>query len=260
MAKSNAEENAQTGASVTSRALAILASFENSTGSLSVAKIAQRAHLPLSTTYRLVRELEEWGGLRRGSDGKYGIGFRIWELGQLAGRRLRDRAHPFLQDLFDLTHENVHMAIRDGMQTLYVDKVYGSRKMPVVSRIGGRLPMHATAVGRILLADQPDWFVDAYLQRELEAPTPKTVTDPKILRQIIDEVRRDGFSVTQEQMRVGVLSMALPVNYNGQVVASVGLVFEVFRYREVQRLMPLLRGTVERIEAAMAGTPTRIGN
>ncbi len=260
MAKSNAEENAQAGASVTSRALAILASFENSTGSLSVAKIAQRAHLPLSTTYRLVRELEEWGGLRRGSDGKYGIGFRIWELGQLAGRRLRDRAHPFLQDLFDLTHENVHMAIRDGMQTLYVDKVYGSRKMPVVSRIGGRLPMHATAVGRILLADQPDWFVDAYLQRELEAPTPKTVTDPKILRQIIDEVRRDGFSVTQEQMRVGVLSMALPVNYNGQVVASVGLVFEVFRYREVQRLMPLLRGTVERIEAAMVGTPTRIGN
>ncbi len=260
MAKSNAEENASAGASVTSRALAILASFENSTGSLSVAKIAQRAHLPLSTTYRLVRELEEWGGLRRGSDGKYGIGFRIWELGQLAGRRLRDRAHPFLQDLFDLTHENVHMAIRDGMQTLYVDKVYGSRKMPVVSRIGGRLPMHATAVGRILLADQPDWFVDAYLQRELEAPTPKTVTDPKILRQIIEDVRRDGYCVTQEQMRMGVLSMALPVHYNGQVVASVGLVFEVFRYREVQRLMPLLRGTIERIEAAMVGTPTRIGS
>jgi DNA-binding IclR family transcriptional regulator len=59
-------------------------------------------------------------------------------------------------------------------------------------------------------------------------------------------------------MRVGMLSMALPVHYNGQVVASVGLVFEVIRYREVQRLMPLLRGTVERIEASMAGSPTRI--
>lgn len=248
----------QAGASVTSRALAILAAFENSTGSLSVARIAQKAHLPLSTTYRLVRELEEWGGLRKGSDGKYQIGFRIWELGQLAGRRLRDRAHPFLQDLFELTHENVHMAIRDGMQTLYVDKVYGSRKMPVVSRIGGRLPMHATAVGRVLLSAQPQWFIDAYLQRELEAPTPKTITDPKLLADIITDVQRDGFSVTHEQMRVGMLSMALPVNYNGQVVASVGLVFEVIRYREVQRLMPLLRGTVERIEASMAGSPTRI--
>jgi DNA-binding IclR family transcriptional regulator len=251
-------EQPQAGASVTSRALAILAAFENSTGSLSVARIAQKAHLPLSTTYRLVRELEEWGGLRKGSDGKYQIGFRIWELGQLAGRRLRDRAHPFLQDLFELTHENVHMAIRDGMQTLYVDKVYGSRKMPVVSRIGGRLPMHATAVGRVLLSAQPQWFIDAYLQRELEAPTPKTITDPKLLADIITDVQRDGFSVTHEQMRVGMLSMALPVHYNGQVVASVGLVFEVIRYREVQRLMPLLRGTVERIEASMAGSPTRI--
>ena len=251
-------EQPQAGASVTSRALAILAAFENSTGSLSVARIAQKAHLPLSTTYRLVRELEEWGGLRKGSDGKYQIGFRIWELGQLAGRRLRDRAHPFLQDLFELTHENVHLAIRDGMQTLYVDKVYGSRKMPVVSRIGGRLPMHATAVGRVLLSAQPQWFIDAYLQRELEAPTPKTITDPKLLADIIADVQRDGFCVTHEQMRVGMLSMALPIAYNGQVVASVGLVFEVIRYREVQRLMPLLRGTAERIEAAMAGSPTRI--
>lgn len=246
------------GVSVTSRALAVLAAFENSTGSLSVARIAQKAHLPLSTTYRLVRELEDWGGLRKGSDGKYQIGFRIWELGQMAGRRLRDRAHPFLQDLFELTHENVHLAIREGMQSLYVDKVYGSRKMPVVSRIGGRLPMHATAVGRVLLAAQPQWFIDAYLQRELEAPTPKTVTDPRVLAQIIGDVQRDGFSVTHEQMRVGMLSMALPVHYNGQVVASVGLVFEVIRYREVQRLLPLLRGTVERIEMAMAGAPTRI--
>ena len=180
------------GASVTSRALSVLGAFEGSSGSLTVARIAARAQLPLSTTYRMVHELEQWGGLRKGSDGKYQVGFRIWELGQLAGRRLRDRAHPFLQDLFDLTHENVHLAIREGTQSLYVDKIYSSRKMPQVSRIGGRLTLHATAVGRVLLAAQPDWFVDAYLQRELEAPTPKTVTDPRMLTQLIDDVRRDG--------------------------------------------------------------------
>ena len=251
-------ESVTAGQSVTARALSILAAFENSTGSLSVSRIAQRAHLPLSTTYRLIAELEEWGGLRRGSDGKYQIGFRIWELGQMAGRRLRDRAHPYLQDLFELTHENVHLAIREGTQSLYVDKIYSSRKMPVVSRIGGRLPLHATAVGRVLLADQPDWFVDAYLQRELETPTPKTITDPKVLREIIADVRQDGFSVTMEQMRVGALSMALPVHFNGGVVAAVGLVFEVIRYREVQRLMPLLKGTAERIEQAMSGAPVRL--
>ena len=208
----------------------------------------------------MVHELEQWGGLRKGSDGKYQVGFRIWELGQLAGRRLRDRAHPFLQDLFDLTHENVHLAIREGTQSLYVDKIYSSRKMPQVSRIGGRLPLHATAVGRVLLAAQPDWFVDAYLQRELEAPTPKTVTDPRMLTQLIDDVRRDGYSVTIEQMRINALSVALPVVFNNQTVAALGLVFEAHRYREVQRFMPQLRGTTERIEFAMAGRALTMGD
>jgi len=250
--KKNAQE---VGQSVTSRALSILAAFQNTTGSLSVARIAQRAHLPLSTTYRLVAELEDWGALRRGSDGKYGIGFRIWELGQLAGRRLRDRAHPYLQDLFDLSHENVHMAIREGTQSLYVDKIYGSRKMPVVSRLGGRLPLHATAVGRVLLADQPDWFIDAYLERELEAPTPKTVTDPSVLRSVITDVQRERHSLTIEQMRLNVMSLAVPVMFKSSVVAAVGVVFDVNQSKDIQKLLPMLRGTVERIEQSMRGDP-----
>lgn len=243
----------ESGQSVTSRALSILAAFENTTGSLSVARIAQRAHLPLSTTYRLIAELEEWGGLRRGSDGKYQIGFRIWELGQMAGRRLRDRAHPFLQDLFDLAHENVHMAIREGMQSLYVDKIYGTKHMPKVTRVGSRLPLHATAVGRVLFASQPDWFVDAYLERELEAPTPKTVTDPVALKAIVEEVRAQNYSITHEQMRLDAMSIAVPVVFNNQVVAAVGLVVESGRTRETSRLLPMLRGTVERIENSMRG-------
>jgi DNA-binding IclR family transcriptional regulator len=253
-----AEKNEVPGASVTSRALSVLAAFEDAPGSLSVSRIAQKAGLPLSTTYRLVGELEEWGGLRKGSDGKYQIGFRIWELGQLAGRRLRDRAHPFLQDLFDLTRENVHLAIREGTQSLYVDKLYGSRKMPVVSRVGGRLPLHATAVGRIMLAAQPQWFIDAYLEGDLEKPTPNTVTNPVILRQLIAEINEQGYAVTIEQMRPGALSVAVPIVFNETTVASVGLVFESNRYREVSRFLPMLTGTAHRIEGAMVGLSARM--
>lgn len=100
MARSPAQSNETS--SVTSRALSVLSAFENSPGSLSVSRISQRCGLPLSTTYRLIHELEEWGGLDKTADGKYQVSMRIWELGQLAGRRLRDRAHPFLQDLFAL--------------------------------------------------------------------------------------------------------------------------------------------------------------
>lgn len=238
---------------VIDRVLAVLAAFEGTTGSLTVAGIAQRAHLPVSTTYRIVASLEGWGALRKGSDGRYQIGFRLWSLGQQAGRRLRDRAHPFLQDLFDLTHENVHLAIRDGLYSLYIDKVYNSRKLPIVSRIGGRLPLHATAVGRVLLAAQPDWFVDAYLARELESPTPSTVTDPDELARIIQAVRREGISVTHEQMRLGAISLAAPIVYEEETVASVALVFDITQAGEIERLRPAVKGTAEKISRAMRG-------
>jgi DNA-binding IclR family transcriptional regulator len=242
---------------VVGRALSVLAAFEGTPGSLAVATIAKRAGLPVSTTYRIVAELEDWGALRKGSDGRYQIGFRLWELGMQAGRRLRDRAHPYLQDLFDLTQENVHLAIRDGLQSLYVDKVYNSSKLPVISRVGGRLPMHATAVGRVLLAAQPDWFVTAYLERELEAPTAKTVTDAAELASIVRAVQADGYSITIEQMRLGALSVAVPVMFEQETVASVGLVFEAHRSTDAYRVLPMLKGTAEKISAAMHGTPVR---
>lgn len=238
---------------VVGRALAVLAAFEGTSGSLTVAAIAKRAELPVSTTYRLVAELEDWGAIRKGSDGKYQIGFRIWELGQQAGRRLRDRAHPFLQDLFDLTQENVHLAIRDGLHSLYVDKVYNSKKLPVVSRIGGKLPLHATAVGRVLLAAQPDWFVEAYLARELEAPTPHTVTDPVLLAEAIQAVRTDRYSVTYEQMRLGAISIAAPIVYEEETVASVALVFDKRMASEVDRFLPMVIGTADKISTVMRG-------
>lgn len=252
-------DQVERGPSVTSRALSVLAAFEDSSGSLSAAVIAERSGLPLSTTYRLIGELEEWGGLRRGPDGRYQIGMRIWEIGQLAGRRLRDRAHPHLQDLFELTRENVHLAIRDGVQAIYVDKVYGSRRLSVVSRVGGRVPLHASAVGRVLLAFEPDWYITAYLKRDLEAPSPNTVTDRRMLAQLIAEVKATRISVTIEQLRPGALSIAAPIEFSGEVVAAVGLVFESNRYREVSRFLPLLKGTAERIETAMVGVPMRLG-
>ena len=242
-----------TSESVTARSLAVLAAFENSSGALSVARIAQRAHLPVSTTYRLVHELETWGALDKNVDGKYQVGMRIWELGQLAGLRLRDRrARPFLQDLFDLTHENVHMAVRQGAQALYVDKIYGSRKVPVVSRVGGRLPLHATAVGRVLLAAEPKWFIEAYLDKELEAPTMKTMIDRTELSQAIKQTADQGYSIAIEQMRVGACSVAVPLIVDGQTVASIGLVLEAHRSGEIKRLLPMLQGTVDRIQKALS--------
>ncbi|WP_413251054.1 helix-turn-helix domain-containing protein [Sinomonas flava] len=87
------------GRTVTSKSLAILFAFESGRRSLSLSELAEAAHLPLSTTHRLVAELVEWGALARDPQGRIQLGLRLWELGQNAGRALRDTAHPFIQDL-----------------------------------------------------------------------------------------------------------------------------------------------------------------
>ena len=103
----------QPGQTVTSRVLSILAVFESSLAPRSLTDIAQETGLALSTTHRLVKELEEWDALQRDAQGRYQIGIRLWELGQHAGRQVRDIARPLLQDLFSLTQETVHIAIRE---------------------------------------------------------------------------------------------------------------------------------------------------
>jgi DNA-binding IclR family transcriptional regulator len=112
-----------------------------------------------------VGELVQWGALDRDAGGRYHVGLRLWEVAQNAGRQLRDTARPFLQDLFSLTQETAHLAVREGHEALYIDRVYSSRRAPRASRVGGRLPLHATAVGKVLLAYEEPWVREAYLRR-----------------------------------------------------------------------------------------------
>ena len=114
------------GRTVASRILAVFEAFESHGPSLSLTQIAEFTGLPVSTTHRIVGELTEWGALARDAQGRYQVGIRLWELAQNAGRRLRDTARPFLQDLFSLTGESVLLAVREGNEALYVDRIYGS--------------------------------------------------------------------------------------------------------------------------------------
>ena len=118
------------GQSVTGRVLSILAVFEKSLAPRSLTDISAETGLPLSTTHRLLAELEAWDALQRDANGRYQIGLRLWELGQHAGRQVREIARPLLQDLYSLTQETVHIAVREHTDVLYIDRVYGSRRVP----------------------------------------------------------------------------------------------------------------------------------
>ncbi|MDH2425605.1 IclR family transcriptional regulator [Sphaerisporangium sp. TRM90804] len=231
------------GRSVTSRVLAVLGAFDTGHQELTLTDIARRSGLALTTAHRLVRELEGWQALSRGDDGRYHVGLRLWELGQLGSGRLREVAHPWLQELFGATGENVHLAVRDGLEVLYVDKVYGRRAVPILSRTGTRLPMHPTGVGKALLAYETEWFIGSYLARKLERPTPHTVTEPGRLARELASVRARGYALTYEEMTLGSCSAAAPIMVDGRPVAAVGVVLSSRRARELPRLVePLLDG------------------
>jgi DNA-binding IclR family transcriptional regulator len=241
------------GRTVTSKALALLGAFESGPTALSLSDLAGRADLPLPTAHRLVGELVAWGALERDANGRYTVGLRLWEVAQNAGRYLRDTAHPHLQDLFSLTHETAHIAIRDGHEALYIDRIYGSTRVPRASRVGGRLPLHATAVGKVLLAHEEEWVREAYLAHRLEAATRHTHVNPGLLAEELRKVRDDGYATTQEEVREGSCSIAVPVRLQPHM-AAVGLVMLSTRAATMTRHLPTLLGVARRIELD-AGRP-----
>lgn len=230
------------GESVASRLLALLAAFDDEHRGLTLTELARRSDLPLATAHRLVAELVAWGALVRTPAGDYAVGSRLWDLGLLAPVQsgLRQIASPFLHDIYAATLATVHLAVRDGLEVLYLDRLAGHASVPVVSRVGSRLPLHATAVGKVLLAHASDEVRREAFGR-LARVTPYTVTQPGRLREQLGRVRRDGYASTSEEMSLGACSVAVPIRArDGLVVASLGIVVPSLK-RDRPRLVAALQ-------------------
>jgi DNA-binding IclR family transcriptional regulator len=152
---------------------------------------------------------------------------RLWEVGVQApsARNLRTIALPYLEDLYETTREHVHLAILDGKDALYLEKLSGHHAVRVISRVGGRLPLHSTGVGLVLLAYAPNDVVQEYLGESLPKFLPQTVTSPDELRKRLADIRGRGVAVMSEEMTAGSSSLAAPVrDRTGKVVAAVSIV------------------------------------
>jgi DNA-binding IclR family transcriptional regulator len=212
---------------VVSKVIAILSAFTPDTREQSLNQLAQRSGLPLSTTYRLASALVDGGALEPGKHGGYRVGLRLWEVGSLAvrGLTLRDVAVPFMQDLYEVTHENVHLAVLSGLEALYVEKITGSRSISVKAKEAQRLPLHATGVGKVLLAYAGEKIFDEAVAHGLDRHTPHTITNPRQLSRALATVRRQGFAVGNEEMQLGRVSVAAPITGPAdEVVAALSIV------------------------------------
>lgn len=213
--------------SVTARALQLLEAFSAERPALSLSELARRAGLPLSTAHRLVHDLATWGALERDPDGRYRIGLRLWEVAALAprGLALRELALPYLEDLSQVTQENVQLAVREGQEIVFVERIAGRRAVPVLTRVGGRFPMPPTGVGLVLLAHAPADVQEAVLSQPLPRFTERTITSPVELRRLLAEVRRLGYALSDRQVTMDSVSVSAPVRgAGGDVVAALSIV------------------------------------
>ena len=222
--------------SVAGRLFAVIDVFQTG-DELTLTDVARRAGLPLSTTHRLLAEWVEWGGLARDDDGRYRIGMKLWRLGvrHPTARRLRHAARPYLDDLLEATGEHVHLAVRDGLGAVYLERLSGHDAVGVISDVGSRLPLHATGVGLVLLAFAPSDVFDAVLAGGPRRYLPNTLTEEGALRARLAEIRLTGVDCSVEELTSGAFSVAAPVrDATGAVVAAVSIIASVERLTEPQ--------------------------
>ena len=199
-------------ATAAGKALAVLAAFDREHQDLSLSQIAHHTGMDLSTAHRVVSELAQWGALERAEDATWHVGLRLWEVASLCprGQILRDVALPSMQDLYEATHENVQLAVRDGGEVVYTEWLSGRSSVGVHIRVGARWPLHATGVGLALLAHGDPGFQEEYCAGPLASFTPYTITEPELLRRTLAEVRRSGVAVSDRQVTPDALSVAAP--------------------------------------------------
>ncbi|WP_189315573.1 IclR family transcriptional regulator [Streptomyces brasiliensis] len=239
------------------RLLSVLSAFDHGHPALSLTDISRRAGLTLTTAHRLVGALTEWGALERDTDGVYHVGLRLWELAALAprGLALRQVALPYLEDLYEATHENVQLAVRDGSDVVYIEWLSGRSAVGVHIRVGARWPLHATGVGLVLLAHGEPGLQEEYCAGSLASFTPYTITDPTRLRRALAEVRRTGAAVSTRQVTDDALSVAAPVRgRTGSVVAAVSVVVPEAD-AQVPVLIPAVRMAARGISRALGWQP-----
>lgn len=215
------------GRSVSSRLLEVLFTFRPGHTRLTLAGLARQTGMPQATVRRLALELVAAGALDMAPDGTLTVGTRLWQLGTLAPltEPLRTVALPFMEDLYTALQQHVQLVVLEGHEAVVVERLSTPGAIGLTSQVGGRLPLHGSAGGKILLAHGNAAMFDAVVQRGLDQFTPHTVTDPAQLRRELGDCRRTGTATVREELTQGADSVATRImDADGQVLAALSVV------------------------------------
>ena len=210
---------------VLGKTMKVLLAFSVDETTLAFAELQARTGLPKGTLHRLLTDLVGARLLER-VETKYRLSRLVFELGMRASveRTLLEVALPFLEDLSERTQETVHLGVLEGEEVVYVAKLGGHRQATAPSSIGGRMPLHATAVGKVLLASSGQEVIDRVLAGRLRRCSARTIVNRAVLRQQLNDIVERGISFEYEESAPGIVCVAAPIHgQEGRVIAGVSV-------------------------------------
>jgi IclR family transcriptional regulator, pca regulon regulatory protein len=238
------------------RGIAVIQVFSRERPALTLSEVARLTGITRATARRILLTLEDLGHVR--SDGRlFSLTPRVLTLGwaYLSSLNLWETAQPLMEELTKQTNESCSAATLDLPDIVYVARVPTSRIMTIALGIGTRLPAHCTSMGRVLLAALPEPELEDFLATaRLEAYTDRTIVDPERLRQTIHTVREQGWALVDQELEIGLRSIAAPLRVDGRTIAAINVSAAAPRVPLEQlrgRFLPELLKTVDLIATAL---------
>ncbi|SFO93301.1 IclR family transcriptional regulator [Salibacterium halotolerans] len=241
------------------RALQILDLFDDNETELKITDISERLHLHKSTVHSLLKTLEKHQYIEQtGESGKYSLGMKLFERGNyvIRSRDIRATARDYLYELSQKTNQTVHLVIQDGREGVYIDKVESTSATILYSRIGRRIPLHCSGVGKVLVAFQPDEEITAFLKDyHFVRQTEHTITDAASFWAEIRKVREQGYAEDREENEPGVRCAAVPIyDHNGRVAAALSISTLIVRTSEEE-----MSHYIEQLKETAAALSKKLG-
>lgn len=214
------------GEPVLDRAFRLLDAFDDEDTNLTLTKLSERAGIPLSSTLRLAQHLARLGALERQSDGTFTMGLRMLEYAALAprGHGLRAIALPYMEDLHRATRQHVQLAVRENDEGVIVERLSAPGAGKVLYYVGGRVPLHGTGLGLVLLAHSRPEFQDSYLRRELFLEPEHTPLAASDLRAQLLSVQTTGVAHMARMLPEPAVSVGAPIfDRSGTCIAAISV-------------------------------------
>jgi len=224
---------------------------------LTVSEVNKRFRIPKSSAYAILQTLKARGYVAKDNLDRYSLTLRMFSLGSglMEGLDFRKEIYPLLKELTETAQLTGHIGVLDSGFVVYIEKAEVLGAVRLTTWVGRRMPVHATSMGKALLAHLPECEVDRILAAsDMARLTAKTITTPALFKKELARVRAMGFAISNEENERGVRGVGAPVfDYTGRPLAAVNLGASTLhiRSKDIPRLGALVRSIAERMSAQL---------